>query len=288
MIVRYKGGLGNQMFQYALRCNMEKAGYDVMDDLSSYRENPPSMPFKLTEVFQNIILKETQEDISHIIEKSNARKLWTKIFNTVFPVTRRYYCERKALFYDKNVLKMKYACVEGYWQAAQYAKNVEEMLFERFEFPTIQNKEILSLIDQMEKGNSVSVHIRAGDYLTAENSAIFGGICTTQYYRNAIKQIEKEVKNPVFFVFSNDTEWCKENFQLDHVIWMDEDVLQPHEDWIEMYLMSCCKHNIIANSSFSWWSAFLNKNREKIVIAPGKWMNDNEGRDICPKEWKRI
>ena len=75
--IKFGGGLGNQMFQYALRCNMEKAGYEVMDDLSWYRENPYSMPFKLTEVFQNIILKETQEDISHIIEKSNARKMWT-------------------------------------------------------------------------------------------------------------------------------------------------------------------------------------------------------------------
>ena len=288
MIVRYKGGLGNQMFQYALRCNMEKAGYEVMDDLSCYRENPTSMAFKLTEVFQNIILKETKEDINDIIERSNARKIWAKILNTVFPITRRYFCETRSLFYDKSVLKMKYACVEGYWQAAQYAKNVEEMLFERFEFPTIQNLEIQSLINQMKKVNSVSVHIRAGDYLTAENSAIFGGICTTQYYRNAIKLIEKEVENPVFFVFSNDTEWCKENFQLDHVIWMDEDVLPPHEDWIEMYLMSCCKYNIIANSSFSWWSAFLNRNKQKVVVAPEKWFRDVDQDEVCPKEWIRL
>lgn len=96
------------------------------------------------------------------------------------------------------------------------------------------------------------------------------------------------LENPTFYVFSNDIAWCKEQFDLENVVWMDVDTLSEHEDWEEMYLMSCCKNNIIANSSFSWWGAFLNQNKEKIVVTPKKWMNDNVGKDICPKEWIRI
>lgn len=289
IVIRYMGGLGNQMFQYAFRCNFEKKNKSVKDDIFFYKNNPNAMPFELKNSFPKILLEEAQEkDIDNFYIQKKNRSYIQKIKNKLFPYTRIFQNEKKELFYDPKILKVQSAYITGYWQNYRYVQNVKEILYERFEFPRIENEKIVRLIECISNENSVSLHIRAGDYLLPENVEIFGNICTLQYYKDAIQKITEKIKTPMFFVFSNDINWCKQNIPLENVIWMDEISLPEHEDWVEMYLMSCCKHNIIANSSFSWWAAWLNKNPKKIVVAPKQWLKNVEKEEMCPKEWIRI
>lgn len=289
IIVRYAGGLGNQMFQYALRCNFVKFGKIVKDDISYYDKVPDAMPFKLTEVFPELkLVKAEEKEAEKYLRTQKPKNIILRVYNKVFPPKKKQYHERQELIYDPNILKIKSAYVSGYWQSYCYAENVEIELRKIFKFKEYGNDTINKLEKIIKETNSVSLHIRAGDYLLPQNITIFGEICTADYYRKAIELMIEKVQAPTFFVFSNDIKWCKENFSLNNVVWMDNETFPEHEDWIEMYLMSCCKHNIIANSSFSWWGAWLNNNQDKIVIAPKKWLQTVEKDEVCPKEWIRI
>lgn len=289
IVIQYNGGLGNQMFQYAVACNYEKRGKKVKHALFHYDETPDVMPFVLNKVFQNIVLEIADPDRTKaMMQENNQRSIKTKIINKLFPATIKYYCEGKELRYDARALKLSSAVLTGYWQSYRYAQNAETLIRKKFKFSKIEDEKTCKLIEKMKSENSVSVHIRAGDYLQAGNAGLFGGICTQQYYEKAIVCMNQKISNPLFFVFSNDIDWCKRNIPLANVVWMDNETLPEHEDWIEMYLMSCCKHNIIANSSFSWWAAWLNENKYKMVIAPEKWINHIENDEMCPPDWIRI
>lgn len=287
-IVRYAGGLGNQMFQYALRCNFEKKGV-VRDDTSYYEKVPGAMPFVLTEVFPNVkMIEASDKEKEKYLRLNPSKSVLKKIYYRIFRLHEKYYNEKSELNFDDSVLLEKEGYFSGYWQSYKYVELVKEELLDRFRFNNINQKWISDLVEKMKEVNSVSVHIRAGDYFLPQNLILFGNICTEKYYSSAVELMSNKVSNPVFFVFSNDINWCKENILLENVVWMDEKVMKKHDDWIEMYLMSCCYHNIIANSSFSWWAAWLNRNSNKIVIAPQKWLQTVEKDELCPKEWIRI
>lgn len=287
-IISYAGGLGNQMFQYVLRCNFEKKG-EVRDDTSYYVHVSDAMPFVLTEVFPNVRMKEVSDKEKEKYLRLNVSKsILRKVYYKLFGLREKRYCEKKDLYFDDAVLLEKEGYFSGYWQSYKYVELVKDEIAERFRFKETNEKWIRELVKNMREENSVSVHIRAGDYFLPQNVALFGNICTEKYYNSAIKLMCNKIDQPLFFVFSNDINWCKENILLDNVVWMDEETMPKHEDWIEMYLMSCCRHNIIANSSFSWWAAWLNKYQNKIVIAPKKWLQTVEKDEICPEEWIRI
>lgn len=142
--------------------------------------------------------------------------------------------------------------------------------------------------DEIRKTNSVSLHIRRGDYITSKITNKFHGTCCLGYYKKAMKLINKKVKNPKYFVFSDDIYWVKKNLEIKNAFYVDDNV--GDKSYIDMQLMSMCKHNIIANSSFSWWAAWLNNNPNKIVIAPKKWFNDPgmDTTDLISEEWIRF
>lgn len=155
------------------------------------------------------------------------------------------------------------------------------------------NEKNQKILEKITQTNSVSIHVRRGDYYNNESAfKIHGNITTKKYYENALEFIKEKVKNPVFFVFSDEFEWVKKNLYFFsnygevHII----DWNKGFDSYIDLQLMSNCKHNIIANSSFSWWAAWLNKNKNKIVISPKKWVNNiNENKiDIIPNNWIKI
>lgn len=175
----------------------------------------------------------------------------------------------------------------GYWQCEDFFKNFKNEIIKSFSFDTsLLSNETLRFKAKIEASNSISIHIRRGDYLTEKNIKMYGGICNSQYYNRAVHKMIKEVENPTFFVFSNDMEWVKKNLDIPNSIYVNCN--SGSDSWQDLYLMTCCKHNIIANSSFSWWGAWLNQNENKVVISPSRFMNIGDNRDLIPSSWIKI
>ena len=209
-----------------------------------------------------------------------APKLYDKYLNTGIKYLMNGQYEEAILAFDKAIKIEPKTTEARVYQAKAYVGNEEldkavEVLEE------IQNidktneellKQILEILNEIENSNSISIHIRRGDYMSPENYNMYGCIATPTYYKKAIKVIEEKVENPTFFVFSNDMDWVKKNIQINSRVFYI-DINSGNGSYKDMQLMSNCKHNIIANSSFSWWGAWLNENKNKIVIAPKKWIN---------------
>jgi hypothetical protein len=145
---------------------------------------------------------------------------------------------------------------------------------------------VKTLLKRVSSNNSVSVHIRRGDYVSNPHASKFHGTKGLDYYEKAVERIAETVKNPELFVISDDIEWCKENLRLPY----KTTHIDGNAGFEDMHIMSHCAHNIIANSSFSWWAAWLNTNPDKVVIAPKKWFNDESinTEDVVPKTWIRL
>ena len=175
----------------------------------------------------------------------------------------------------------------GGWHSELYFSSESDQIFKEFIIDNprlnLRNKEYFDLI---KKTNSVSFHIRRGDFLNNSNINLFGNICTKEYYNNAKFEIEKQITSPHYFVFSNDMNWVKSNIKFENVTYVEGN--QGANSYLDLYLMSKCKHNIIANSSFSWWGAWLNSNTNKIVICPNKFSNNDINSEVYPYSWIKI
>lgn len=175
----------------------------------------------------------------------------------------------------------------GYWQTEKYFCHIEKEIQATFEFKReLLSPETARFLRRIIETNSVSIHIRRGDYLSEINQGLYGGICTEMYYAKAITYICNKIDQPSFFVFSNEIDWVKNNVDIPNPTYIDFN--NGADSWQDMFLMSQCKHNIIANSSFSWWGAWLNRNTNKIVITPSRFINLEEDSDIIPDTWIRI
>jgi len=181
----------------------------------------------------------------------------------------------------------KYTYLDGYWQSENYFKNYRNDILKLFQFPKL-NTEYNNIEQNISKTNSVSVHFRRGDYSTNKYIKSVHGICSFEYYKKAINFVYRKQKNIKLFLFSDDVNWVKNNFHTK----FEFEIVKTKSAIDDMQLMSLCKHNIIANSSFSWWGAWLNQNATKIVIAPKKWFADTEKnkqtKDLIPKDWIQI
>lgn len=277
------GGLGNQMFQYAFYRRLQLDGKDVALDISGFNGYELHNGFEIRNIFGvdvNVadisVVNEIKLKISHatIIQKI----IWKIFSSRPILVQKKFNFQKEYL----NFRKTKY--LDGYWQSEKYFGVHSDTIRNDFKFPLldIKNKDYADKILQSE---AISIHIRMGDYV---NHPLHGGICTLDYYHKAIDLIKSKVINPKFFVFSNDIEWCENNLDL-----LDANYITGNDgenSFRDMQLMSICKHNIIANSSFSWWGAWLNSNPDKIVIAPNKWFNDPtiNTKDLLPDSWIQI
>ena len=264
IIVRVTGGLGNQMFQYAMYKSLEKKGKLVkLDSKSFYETKKEHNGYELERIFDIKPNKPSKEDLEKFNE--NNINILDKIKRKVFGDKKFVYDTQEYVF-NKNIYKLKNSYLNGYWQSIKYFEGIEEDIRKDFQFKKVLDNKNLEILNEIENSNSVSIHIRRGDYMTPENYNMYGCIATPKYYKKAIKLIEEKIENPTFFVFSNDMEWVKKNI----------DINSGDDSYKDMQLMSKCKHNIIANSSFSWWGAWLNANKNKIVVAPKQWINRDD------------
>lgn len=292
-IVRFKGGLGNQMFQYAFVEALRSRNRTVKCNLGFYKKHPEARRFVLNDVFPNVLLEEIGDDEFDDIDKkwqevknnkSNLEVFYSNVPDRFFWVERECIDEGK---YLDQVFETKNCVFVGYWQSWKYFRNIEERIQQSFCFGIVE-KELEKLYAQIKNHNNyTSVHIRRTDYL--HHLDLYGDICTEEYYKNAMDYVERNSRSNVrFLVFTDDCEWAKENFRRRDCMFLDYDCFDNYRDWYDMYLMSSCANNIIANSSFSWWGAWLNSNVQKMVVAPKKWINGRDMKDLCPEEWIRV
>lgn len=294
-VVKLMGGLGNQMFQYATARRIAWRNKSVLKlDLSTLQGEPGSDTPRRFELHHLSITAQpaSPSEIAGLTMQAAASResvlghLLQKLGLRPLPV---FYRERHFHF-DRAVLRMSdNSYLEGYWQSEKYFADIKELILTEFSFKHPLSGMNLQLAQSMQTTSSVSLHIRRGDYVSSSAITAFHGTCSLQYYLNAAAKIASEVPAPHFFVFSDDTEWVKEHLLLPYTMTMVEHN-GPDAGHEDMRLMSMCRHHIIANSSFSWWGAWLNPRPDKIVIAPSRWFNDPsvDTGDLLPASWLRM
>lgn len=301
IIIKLWGGLGNQMFQYALARNLaEKRFASLKLDVSDFA---PGMDRRYNLQCFNI-----QEHIASQAETENflkeeqtksetnkfqlLRKLGNRITGGRFAfhsevVVEKY--EDCGVFNSAILQKKGSLYLMGCWQTEKYFKEIRNVLLKEFTIKYPQEEKNKMFGADIQNCNSVSIHVRRGDYISDPVTYEKHGVCSLDYYSRCVDHISRLVSNPHFFVFSDDPTWVRENIKLSHPVTYvnHNDDLRNYED---MVLMSKCKHNIIANSSFSWWGAWLNRNPDKIVCAPQRWVNDMliNTSDLVPSDWVKF
>lgn len=301
-IVKIHGGLGNQMFQYAFARSLEAHGQDVLLDISLYDKkiirggiNYCHNGFELDRVF-NVTYT--------IAKKSTVKKIATLPDNLLSRIRRKYFTKKthyidKVFKYTPELFdNQKDLYVEGYWQSEKYFAQITDSIRKELTFKLPLSSPSLELLKKSSHNENTkvdaSIHIRRGDYLNGKTHAV----CTEVYYNNAIVYALKKSEISRFLVFSNDIEWCKTqlDFHDTPVIFVDWNT--GCDSWQDMAIMSQCPVNIIANSTFSWWAAWLNTCPNKQIIAPAIWNLRELGykdsyytfdySDIVPKSWDRL
>ena len=183
------------------------------------------------------------------------------------------------------------AYLKGYWQSENYFKEFERIIKEDFQVKTPATELNYDLLQKIRGTESVSLHIRRGNFVNVDFVNKFHGTCSMDYYKEAISTIAKHWENPVFYVFSDDIEWAKTNMNIKYES-VFVDINSAKQDYEDLRLMQNCSHNILANSTFSWWGAWLNTNPNKIIIAPKQWFADEqkniEAKTIIPPNWFTI
>ena len=285
IIVKIIGGLGNQMFQYAFAKALEKRGNNVKIDISTYDNYKLHGGYQLD--LYNIDLGiSTKEENAHYISNN----FFSFFFmNLGFNFSKK--TKEKSLLFDKTLLSLgNNQYVEGYFQSEKYFIDIRDIIINQFTIKddlSNYSKSILNLI--ITSKNTCSVHVRRGDFVNEINQKIHGS-CSLKYYITAIQKIQKIRKKTKFFVFSDDVNWCRENLKLENVIIINNNEKRiPHED---IHLMSLCDDNIISNSTFGWWGAWLNQNEFKTVIAPNRWFSNEklelQSKFIVCNDWIKI
>ena len=284
VLVKLKGGLGNQMFQYAIGRHLSL-------------KNDSSLRFDISELGQHSIHDTKRNYELHVfniygkiapkllllrVNKLNKSKIF-KILNLSYkPIFQ------KDMYFDASVLNEKGNIIlDGYWQSEEYFNDIRDVLIKDFALTIAPDNINKDMLKRINNSNSVCIHVRRGDYISDNIINAVHGTCSVKYYLSAVNVIEGKVAYPEFFIFSDDPNWCKSNLKLNYPThYVDiNDVSKGYED---LRLMYNCNHFICANSSFSWWGAWLSDNSNKIICAPRKWFVGKDEGDIVPKDWIRV
>ncbi|WKN40721.1 alpha-1,2-fucosyltransferase [Tunicatimonas pelagia] len=295
IVVKLKGGLGNQMFQYALARSLSfsmnrafRLDKSYLDD-KTLRHDFTIRNYELNVFNIPTIQWASRADINRAFGRGRS---WLECrINTIrqkfFP-----YCiyQQRFFHFDPEVLHIpSRSYVDGYWQSYKYFQDIAPQIRQDYSFTQPMNNRSQEIAQRIEGCCAVSIHIRRGDYVSNLIANQHHGICSKDYYLKGIELIKRRVENPYFFFFSDDPQWVVQNFTIDE----HSEVIshnQGKDAYQDMQLMSQCNHHIIANSTFSWWGAWLNDSLHKIVIAPNQWFTDRSvnTNDLFPKDWLRI
>jgi len=294
VIVQLYGGLGNQLFQYALgRRVSERNKVPLKLDLSAF-ETYKLHKYSLFnfDICENIA---TAKDLKKIKQLRSGAGLFCKISRfkeRMAPNMLKYHIIQKNVGFEPHVMNMGGEIyLEGYWQSEKYFKDIEEIVRKEFFIKTVPSEENKKIGSQIAGSDSISIHVRRSDYVNDSRTNNVHGACSIEYYKAAIAKITQGIKKPVFYVFSDDHEWTRKELKINYpAVYVENN--NAEKNYEDLRLMSLCKHNIIANSSFSWWGAWLNENPDKVVIAPAEWFNSKVIKydigDIVPQSWIKM
>ena len=285
------GGLGNQMFQFAFSKALNKYGHKATISFSGFLHYKHHNGFDLARAFDlklPVHLKLLKFILFNagLVYRNRIAASFFRRSVTWYDAKKNTYKEKREFEFDEHVFQQKNAFFVGTWQSVFYLKGVEENIKNEFIFNEPSDEVNKKLVEKIKGCNAVSIHIRRGDYLSAHWQSILCVIKSTDYYEGAIRYIGQHVTAPNYFVFSDDMDWVKQNLNIPNCTYVNHN--KGKNSYIDMYLMSLCKHNIIANSTFSWWAAWLNKNERKLVIMPERWMNNNSCEEMFPTEWIKM
>jgi hypothetical protein len=289
ILVELNGGIGNQMFQYAAAKSLAIHHKTILKlDISPGTDK--SMPQELRPRPFDLHYFNLPDQFANVtdIESFNTKSALEKIKEKAKPNHKRKIYREPFFHYDSNFFNAEAdVYLKGLWQSEKYFYPFKNEIRNLFEF---KNETVSTLKDvsyRLKNQNSVSIHIRRGDYLAKVSLEVLG-LIPLEHYQNAIELINSKMPDTFFYFFSDDINWVKESFQLPNATYISGDISKDHVE--DLYLMSQCKHNIIANSSFSWWGAWLNNNPNKIVVVPKNWFNKGpkDTQDLIPEGWLKI
>jgi hypothetical protein len=278
------GGLGNQLCQYALYEKFKYLGKEVKLDLHDYYTTDEDKEWRQLEL-------DWLEGIKYEICTGDERIKFLDSDMKMISRIRRKLFGRKSLQlndtgeYIPDLLDKDNVYLYGYWDCERYYGDIMSVLQKKIKFPHSNNHKNSEMIKKMESENSVSIHIRRQDYLTVADGKRYMGICTDKYYKKAMEYIEEKVPNTIYYIFSDDIGYAKEHFNKDNMHVIDWNT--GKDSMHDMELMSHCRHNICANSTFSIWGARLNKNPHKIMVRPLKHDNyEKIDKDKTKENWE--
>ena len=280
IIAKIKGGLGNQLFQYAVgRAVALHHKVPLKLDITIFETYELHNGYRLDEfaIQSDIASKNEIIDL-----KGGNNVLFSALRKGGLVKRKSYFKEKRSSYFDANVFENNFVYLDGYWQNELYFSNIRELLLRELSPISLMNDSGCVYLERIKNSNSVSLHVRRGDYLKLKNI----GVLDVDYYMKAVQYIRKNVEKPTFYIFSDDLDWCKRHLGfVDGCIYVD----RTQNEIDDLKLMSFCQHNIIANSSFSWWGAWLNQNRKKTVIAPKGWLlNDPSSSNVILSDWVKF
>lgn len=286
------GGLGNQLFQYAAARRLSifhqtalKLDVTPFECCESRRYSLE--PFDIQQVFA------TWKEITELRGTSKRRlvRIVFRLNRKLKPYSRRsVFSESHLEPFNPNILKTpRHVYLDGYWQSEKYFVDIQDIIRREFVVQYEQDRQSREVAEKIASTQSVSVHVRRGDYVSVQKTRRIHGVCSLAYYKQCVSLIAERITAPHFFVFSDDPHWVINNLHFNYptTFVTHNDAARNYED---LRLMSMCQHNIIANSSFSWWGAWLNVNPNKMVLAPRRWFNvpSFDTRDLLPGGWIKV
>lgn len=266
-IIRFMGGLGNQLFQYAYYRKMQQMDRETFADLTAFEKQDFHYGLELEKVFGVELRMAQLRDIKRLGYTLSPRDRLCRKF---LPRKKTFYSE-KVIGFDRklNDPEQKDAYLEGYWHSYRYFLPMQKQLQEELQCHKTLSARSAAALLQIRDGNSAAVHIRRKDFLDPKNSFLVN-LSETEYYGQALKKMQEARGEVMLYVFSDDMEWAKEHIALKNTVYVDWN--RGEESWQDMILMSYCRSAVIANSTFSWWGAWLNpQGLKKYVICPRKW-----------------
>ncbi len=290
LFLHCEGGLGNQLFQYALARSLAiKSGAElVLDTWETQRGR--SRPVVLDKFnIQARFATAMESALCRFVDSPRTRRI-AQLFHKSAPGLIPDVVRRRKHGFDPSVFEIrKTTFLEGWFQSELYFRENGDLIRRELQLRQPPSDENRKCLQQIASSAAVSVHVRRGDYVSDPHINKVIGICGLDYYRAAIELVRGRVASPTFFVFSDDPQWTRENLDVP-----EPRVFISHNcnvaDWEDIRLMSACRHFVIANSTFSWWGAWLGAAADKIVVAPKVWFADPgiSTKDIVPESWIRL